>query len=245
MPQPFQHREQLIRRIRKLPESAWPRIEEVVVELEHAQSALPAVFSHDVVARDSESQPPLSMEGCVKPQHSRVWPHAPIHKLSKQGTYIVTAGTLHKRHLFRGDERLDLLEGKLLELAEHYGWQLEAWAVFSNHYHFVAQAGSKAGKLKDMLSHLHTATAAEINATDQQPDRQVWHNFWDTELTIETSYLARLHYVHTNAVKHGLVKVANEYRWCSARWFESTATPAQVKTIYSFGVSRVRVFDDF
>ena len=88
--------------------------------------------------------------------------------------------------------------------------------MFSNHYHFVARATANATKLKDMLSHLHTATATEINRLDKEPERQVWHNFWDTELTIETSYLARLHYVHTNAVKHNLVQVANQYRWCSA-----------------------------
>ena len=214
MPQPFHFREQLIRRIRKLPESAWPRIEEVVVELEQAQSSLTSIFSKDGAAGKVLSQPLVLMEGCVGTRHSRVWPHAPIHQLSEHGTYMVTAGTLHKQHLFRGDERLDLLESKLLELADQYGWQLEAWAVFSNHYHFVARAGGKAGKLTDMLSHLHTATATAINQLDNESLRQVWHNFWDTELTIETSYLARLHYVHTNAIRHNLVKVANQYRWC-------------------------------
>ncbi len=73
----------------------------------------------------------------------------------------------------------------------------------------------------------------------------MWHNFWDTKLTFEKSYLARLNYVHQNAVKHGLVTVANQYRWCSAAWFERTATPAQMKTIYSFKIDQVRVADDF
>ena len=244
MSRPFQLREKLIRRIRKLPDSAMARIEEVVGELEQARSELPKVSAEDAAGRRVERLTE-QMEGCVGPQHSRVWPHAPIHKLCERGTYIVTAGTLHKRHYFRGDERLELLESKLLELATQYDWQLEAWAVFSNHYHFIAHAGLQARKLKDMLSHLHTATATVLNQLDKESERQVWHNFWDTELTIETSYLARLHYVHTNAVKHNLVKVANLYRWCSAAWFERTATPAQVKTIYSFGLSRVRVFDDF
>ena len=54
----------------------------------------------------------------------------------------------------------------------------------------------------------------------------MWHNFWDTKLTFEKSYLARLNYVHQNAVKHVLVPAANQYRWCSAAWFEQTATRA-------------------
>jgi putative transposase len=64
-------------------------------------------------------------------------------------------------------------------------------------------------------------------------------------LTFEKSYLARLNYVHQNAVKHGLVRIANQYPWCSAAWFERTATPAQVETIYSFKTDKVRVFDEF
>ena len=57
--------------------------------------------------------------------------------------------------------------------------------------------------------------------------------------------LARLNYVHQNAVKHKLVTVANQYPWCSAAWFERVATPAQVKTIYEFKIDRVKVEDDF
>jgi putative transposase len=73
----------------------------------------------------------------------------------------------------------------------------------------------------------------------------VWHNYWETRLTYQRSYLARLNYVHQNPVKHGLVPVASQYRWCSAAWFERTASTAQVKSIYRFKVDQVRVRDDF
>ncbi len=235
----FDLRELLIRRIRKLPLTAMPDLELAVKEVEDRVSALPAI---DAVG--SQGAKRQESEGSVKPEHSR-WPHAPTHRLSQHGTYIVTGSTLHKQHHFRGEDRLTLLHDKLLELADQYRWQLEAWAVFSNHYHFVAHALAEAGSLKTMLSQLHSTTATAINQLDTDFGREVWHNFWETELTIETSYLARLNYVHQNAVKHGLVKVANQYRWCSAAWFERTATPAQVKTIYNFGIEKVRVRDDF
>jgi putative transposase len=51
--------------------------------------------------------------------------------------------------------------------------------------------------------------------------------------------------VHQNAVKHGLVPVANQYPWCSAAWFERTARPAQVKTIYGFKTNNLRVYDEY
>ena len=77
------------------------------------------------------------------------------------------------------------------------------------------------------------------------PGRDVWFNFWDAKLTHQYSYLARLNYVHQNAVKHGLVKVASQYPWCSAAWFERVASAAQVKTIYGLKTDRVNVHGDF
>src|SRR5262245_9283194 len=68
-------------------------------------------------------------QGDVLPTHERTqsslgrpdakdWPHAPVHRISEHGTYLVTAGTLYKQHHFHGVHRLNLLEGKLLELAK-------------------------------------------------------------------------------------------------------------------------------
>jgi putative transposase len=143
---------------------------------------------------------------------------------------------------------LAVLQRGLLKLANDHGWHLEAWAVFSNHYHFVAHspaAVSTAETLSKMLGVLHAKTAAWVNRLDEAPGRQVWHNFWETRLTYQRSYLARLNYAHYNPVKHGLVAVANQYPWCSAAWFERTASVAQVKSVYCFRIDRVHVADEF
>jgi putative transposase len=140
--------------------------------------------------------------------------------------YFVTAGTYLKHHRFCGAQRLAVLHRGLLTVTEKFGWQLEAWAVFSNHYHFVAHSPSAedgARSLPRVLGLLHEKTAKWLNKLDDMPERKVCHNFWDTRLTYEKSYLARLNYTHQNAVKHRLVPVANQYPWCSAAWFERTA----------------------
>lgn len=176
------------------------------------------------------------------------WPHAPTHHLSSGGTYIVTAGTYQKHHFFREAANLEDLQRELLNIAQDFSWQLEAWAIFSNHYHFVAhspEAEESAKSLSIMLGQLHERTAKQVNKRQGIPGRKVWHNFWETKLTYEKSYLARLNYVHHNPVKHGLVAVPNQYPWCSARWFEKTATAAQIKTIYGFKLDKVQVFDEY
>jgi putative transposase len=168
--------------------------------------------------------------------------------LSARGTYFVTASTYLKPHHFRGADRLRVLHRGLLTVARDFGWQLEAWAVFSNHYHFVGHSPADApdaSNLSDMLSVLHVKTAEWVNKLDRAPGRQVWFNFRETRLSYQKSYLARLNYVHQNPVKHGLVPVANQYPWCSAAWFEHTASAAMVKSVYRFKIDRVSVHDDF
>jgi putative transposase len=172
----------------------------------------------------------------------------PTHQLSTRGTYFVTASTYQKAHHFRGADRLRVLHRGLLTVARDFGWQFEAWAVFSNHYHFIAHSppdAPDASNLSDMLSVLHVKTAGWINKLDRAPGRRVWFNFRETRLTYQKSYLTRLNYVHQNPVKHKLVPVANQYPWCSARWLERSASPAMMKSIYRFKIDRLEVADDF
>jgi putative transposase len=158
---------------------------------------------------------------------------------------MVTAGTWRKQAIFRDGAPLRMLHDALLVVADKHSWRLEAWAVFPNHYHFVAVAPEDPGTLRPFLRELHSRTAIAINRHDSVGNRRVWHSYWDTRLTYHAAYLARLSYVHQNPVKHGLVPVANQYPWCSAAWFERTATPARVKTIYGFKTDHVNVQDDF
>ena len=173
------------------------------------------------------------------------WPHAPVHRLDSAGIYMVTGATLRKEHFFKTVRLLRMLEDELLSLAKRYEWQLEAWAVFVNHYHFVARGYPGAPSLDRLLKHLHANTARKLNDTDDAAGRDVWYSFWETKLTYERSYLARLNYVHQNPVQHRLVKVANQYPWCSAAWFERTASLASVKTIYSFQTEKLKIADDY
>ena len=173
------------------------------------------------------------------------WPHAPVHLLHETGTFMVTAGTYKKQHFFNNPDRLDFLHESLLQTAEEFGWNLQAWALFSNHYHFVAISPEHPENLKNMISKLHANTARRLNKLENFPGAKVWFQYWDTRLTFQNSYFARLHYVHNNPFHHGVVNDPLKYRWCSAAWFARTADPAFFKTVASFKTDRVNVRDDF
>jgi putative transposase len=99
--------------------------------------------------------------------------------------------------------------------------------------------------LVGLVRSLHSISAKHVNRLDGIPGRKVWHEYWDSQITFHISYFARLKYVHTNPVKHGLVGGAELYEWCSASWFARTASKAFYKTVMEFPSDRVVIPDDF
>lgn len=176
---------------------------------------------------------------------SRPWHHRPSHVFLPKTMYMVTAGTFHKEHFFKGGERLGFLQQALFDAAEAYGWELQAWAIFPNHYHFIAKAPQDASSLKFMIQRLHSQTGREINRLDAAPGRRIWFQYWDTCLTYEKSYYARLNYVHQNPVRHGVAAVEDQYPWCSAGWFQKEAEASFRRKVESFRYDKVNVMDDF
>jgi putative transposase len=136
------------------------------------------------------------------------WPHGPAHWVFEPGLYIVTAGTYRKLPYLNSPLRRDFFLESLFARAVEFGRQLRAWAVMTNHYHVVAASPPNPRNLQKFLSKLHMQTAKQLNVWDQTPGRKIWFQFWDSHITFERSYLARLNYVHQNPVRHGLAAVA-------------------------------------
>ena len=173
------------------------------------------------------------------------WHHAPSHLFVPGAACMITAATDRKAHLLDTPPKRDIVLACLFEEMAVRDWRVEAWAVLSNHYHLVAHAPENPLSLSSMMQAFHAKSARQVNELDQQKGRRVWFQYWDTCLTHHRSYLARLHYVHHNPVKHGLVRDAEEYPWCSMAWFVQRAEPSLRRTVLSFPVDRVRVLDDF
>jgi putative transposase len=179
---------------------------------------------------------------------SRGWHHAPVHRLDARGVYMVTCGTLHKMPVLTSPERRDDFLGLLFDLAGKHGWALQAWAVMINHYHWIGlspEGGDGAHSLKPMVARLHEVSTKRLNREDDTPGRRIWFNYWDSHITYEKSYYARLKYVHDNPVHHGVVDNAANYRWCSRAWLERTANRAFVRQLDGFKTDLLKLPDDY
>ena len=173
------------------------------------------------------------------------WPHAPMHSFSERGIYMVTAGTYRKQHILNSSEKRTIVRDLLFKYTEQHGWRLQAWAIMANHYHFVAVSPDNAQSLRNVISKLHEYSAKKINRIETTPGRKVWHNYWDSHITHQTSYYARLRYVHQNPVHHGVVDNAANYRWCSQAWLEHHAERSFIHTLARFKTECINVHDDF
>ncbi len=158
---------------------------------------------------------------------------------------MVTGGTYQKLPILNTPERRDLALAHLFACACEFGWELQAWSVLANHYHFVALSPPDVHILAAMVNKLHHGIAKALNQLDGTPGRKVMYQYFDTLITHERSYCARLKYVHENPVHHGVVKVSSQYPWCSAAWFERTSDSAFVNLVHSFKIDRLHVRDDF
>jgi len=159
--------------------------------------------------------------------------------------YMVTGAILYNQNLLIENRRKEFVLHTLLERTALFGWNLQAWSILNNHYHFIAQAPENAINLSKFIQQVHSVTAIQFNRWDSTPGRQVWFNYWDSCLTYEKSYLARLHYVHMNSVKHGLANEARDYPFCSYKWFIEQGDEAFRKQVFAQPIGRLKIFDDF
>ena len=150
-----------------------------------------------------------------------------------------------RQKIFHGDNYFEVFLTGLSEAHQRFGMQILCYCLMDNHYHFIAVSSPHSLPLNQLISKLHMITAKAFNQQDHQNGRRIWFQFWDSKITFERSYLARLNYVHYNPAKHRKTMDATNYPWCSAAWFERTAPTAFVQTVHGFKTNKLRVIDDF
>jgi putative transposase len=158
---------------------------------------------------------------------------------------MVTGATYKKNPFLSSSEKKEHFLCVLFERLEIIEWRLDAWAILPNIYHFIAQSSDFTENLSSTMRAIHSINGKYINALDKTPGRRVWYNYWDTCITHEGSYLARLHYVHVNPVKHGIVDCPEDYGFCSYDWFMRNSDSSHRNKVFHQPMELINVKDDF
>lgn len=182
---------------------------------------------------------------CQNIRVKKSWPHGPFHGRLDRGTVMVTGSTYLKAPIFSRSEHLNILRESTLSTFEEDQWDIHAYVFFPNHYHVLVHRCETAELLSKTIGKVHRRSATGVNRFDAMPGRKVWHQYWESEITFEKSYLARIKYIHENPVKHKVVRASKQYEWTSLNWFEVSAPKSFQDTIESLDISLLRIADDF
>ena len=174
----------------------------------------------------------------------KCYPHNPAHLFIPKAIYMITGSTLHKREFFNTEKKRSFLHKVLHEKVTELEWEMEAWAILCNHYHFIARAPESASTLPALIRSIHSLSARYVNDIDNKHGRRIWHNYWDKCISSDKAYLERLHYVHCNPVKHGLVEKPEDYPFSSFNWFSEKADIEFRREVLSQSIESLNIIDN-
>ena len=121
----------------------------------------------------------------------------------------------HQEQVFASDAERRMFLSILWRQSHYYGVSVAGHCLMSNHYHLVV-----VGELENSVSRAVGMTNQEYSAFKHRKDGrrgQLWQGRFGSTLLDEAHYWAALCYVERNPVKAGLVPIAWEWEWSSAR----------------------------
>jgi putative transposase len=146
----------------------------------------------------------------------KIYAHTPPHLYQACAKYFITASTYGRKRLL-DDPAKERLFSSLLRACDKYGWKLDDWVILDNHYHIMTTAPNAEVNLSTFVAEYHKFAALFVKKNNAAARNvpKIFNNYWDTCITYENSYFARLNYIYCNPVKHNYVKNAEEYPWGS------------------------------
>ena len=159
-----------------------------------------------------------------------------------------TATILNWNHLLKEDEYKDIIIDCLKFLVDDKRIQLNAFTIMSNHVHIIWQPLQHYSLTQIQTSFMtYTAKAIKKKLLQHKPDvletlkvnkydrtYQIWKREpLSIELFTEKTFMQKLHYTHNNAVAAGLVNLAEEYKYSSAKFYHQGIDEFNMITHYS------------
>jgi len=127
--------------------------------------------------------------------------------------FFVTTSTLNNKRLFNTVDRLKMVEYMLITQSKIKNVRLIAYVIMPSHIHFAAFFSGGGPQLSKFMHSLKGRIRKNIFG-----DTKIWQDrFDDLHLRSEEQFRIKLNYIHNNPVKAGLVEIAEDWPYSSAR----------------------------
>jgi putative transposase len=173
--------------------------------------------------------------------------HNPPHLFVPNTKYFITARIYNKLHLLKTKESKKQLFNILGKGFLKRKWIIEDWVILNNHYHLMVDSGENSDELPDIIKEIHKFSALWIkkNVSDAKHINKIWHNYWDTCITYERSYFARLNYIWNNPVKHGYIERPEDWEFGSYRERFEREKEYLARINKNYPSDKVKIYDDY
>jgi len=147
-----------------------------------------------------------------------------------------TATNLEWKRLLKPDKYKEIVIKSLRFMVEDNRIRLYAFVIMDNHLHLIGQmqAGIEpeavqrdfmkytTPQIKKDLVKNHPAVLAHFKADAKDREYQFWErNALSVELRTEKVFLQKLEYIHYNPVKAGICALPEDYKYSTAKFYET------------------------
>jgi REP element-mobilizing transposase RayT len=108
-------------------------------------------------------------------------------------------------------------------IARRFDWEIAAYCLMTNHYHFVVKLG-QSGMARGMQA-LNGGYAIAFNARYGRRDHLFGRRYWSRELEDEDDMLETCRYIELNPVRKAMTRLPEDWRWSSHRAAVGIASP--------------------
>lgn len=125
----------------------------------------------------------------------------------------------NKEDIFKEDEYKKFFLKQLKKLNTRFDFNILAYAIMSNHYHFLIKTGDT--PISDIIFNLNNIYAKYYNEKLSRSGH-VFESRFNSKVVLEDAYLiCLLRYIHRNPVRANIVKNVHEYRWTSHYFYKN------------------------
>ena len=150
--------------------------------------------------------------------------------------FFITTTVIQYTKVFERNIYCELLVKNIKHYQSRYEFSILAYVIMPSHFHWIVEVNPKIGTISSIMRDIKKYSAWDIMEEIEKKDphlmsifiksasnyprhkRKFWMSRFDDEVVRnEKMFWTKLHYIHKNPVKEGLVTKPEDYKYSSAR----------------------------
>ncbi|MFH1893857.1 MAG: transposase [Candidatus Zixiibacteriota bacterium] len=142
-----------------------------------------------------------------------------LRRFYSDGNLFFVTNVAYKRRPILADNT-DILMSAIQRVVGLSNGELIAWIIMPDHFHIIADTGSK--NISDIMHRIKLSFASTYRKREHMHSGRVWqHRFWDHVIRDQVDMNRHIDYIHYNPVKHGLATSPFDWEQSSIQQYAS------------------------